>query len=292
MITLGSAFSGIGGFELGLERSSIPDLRTIWQIEKNEFCRKVLARHWPNALRYNDIEKLDYSGIEVPDILCAGFPCQDISVAGKQAGLKGENSGLWYNLFELIGILRPRIVLLENVPNVVNLGLPQICGAMAEIGYDMQWGIVSAASMGAPHLRRRWFAVAYPCDQWALLQQKSGQHKEKVFTHRLGSAQDASYSPCKHRKKNSKLSKRMEEEQFVEYGSGENRGFHPGNYWKGFPVKSGICRRDDGIPNRLDRIRSLGNAIVPACSEYVGNCLVDSGLIDHLIPRAICGGEK
>lgn len=286
MITLGSTFSGIGGFELGLERA-IPGLKTVWQIEKNPFCKKVLEKHWPDVPKFSDITKINPSTLFRPDIICGGFPCQDLSVAGKMVGIGGKKSGLWYTLFEFISVLRPSIVILENVPNVVNLGLPQICGAMAEIGYDMQWGIVSAASMGAPHLRRRWFAVAYPCDQWALLQQKSGQHKEKVFTHRLGSAQDASYSPCKHRKKNSKHSKRMEEEQFVEYGSGENRGFHPGNYWKGFPVKSGICRRDDGIPNRLERIRSLGNSIVPQCAEYIGRLIVDSGLLESVNCREL-----
>ena len=260
MITLGSAFSGIGGFELGLERSSIPNLRTIWQIERNEFCRKVLARHWPNALRYNDIEKLDYSGIEIPDILCAGFPCQDFSVSGKQAGLKGENSGLWYNLFELISVLRPGIVLLENVAAIIAIGLPEIAGAFSSIGYDMQWTIISARSLGACHLRERWFAVAYPV-------KKNRGNKP--------------FDPLS-----------MEKENKPECQRGKIERIQPKNYWKGFPTRSGLCRRDDGIPNRLDRIRSLGNAIVPACSEYVGNCLVDSGLIDHLIPRAICGGLK
>ena len=270
MITLGSAFSGIGGFELGLERSSIPDLKTIWQIERNEFCRKVLARHWPNALRYNDIRQLDYSSLEVPDILCAGFPCQDFSIQalrGKdknQAGLKGVNSGLWYNLVKLIGILRPRIILLENVPTIINIGLPEIAGAFSSLGYDMQWTIISARSMGACHIRERWFTVAYPNRQY-------GKALGESWAMENTSSKKTAMSEC---------------------SSGNPGRIYPKNYWKGFPTEPGICRIDDGIPDRVDRIKALGNAIVPACSEYVGNCLADSGLIDHLIPRAICGGLK
>jgi len=287
MITLGSTFSGIGGFELGLERA-IPNLKTVWQIEKDPFCRRVLTKHWPDVPKFDDITQTDPRTLPRPDILCGGFPCQDLSTAGKMAGLGGKKSGLWYNLLEYISVLRSSIIILENVPNVVNLGLPEICGAMAKIGYDMQWGIVSASSMGAPHLRRRWFAVAYPNSEHLRIQQKLRQHKEKIFASGNGAARDAAYPTC-----NSSPSKCITEgmgkismqktRRIQKFVGGDTRGIHAGNYWEGFPTEPGLCRRDDGIPDRVDRIRSLGNSIVPQCAEYIGRLIVDSGLIDRHI---------
>ena len=286
MITLGSTFSGIGGFELGLERA-IPNLRTIWQIEKDPFCRRVLTKHWPDVPKFDDITQTDPRTLPRPDILCGGFPCQDLSTAGKMAGLGGKKSGLWFNLYEYISVLRPSIIILENVPNVVNLGLPAICGAMAEIGYDMQWGIVSAASMGAPHLRRRWFAVAYPNDEGLRLSERIREEcTEKIFASSNGEAQAATNTTCVNVQKKCQPGA-MEAPQdrpakFKRIGS-NTRGIHPGNYWEGFPTQPGICRRDDGIPDRVDRIRSLGNSIVPQCAEYIGRLIVNSGLIDRHI---------
>ena len=120
MYKIGSLFSGIGGFELGLERA-IP-AETIWQVEQDKFCQRILKKHWPKAKIYNDVRNITKDNVEPVDILCGGFPCQDISIAGKTKGLKGEKSGLWWEMWRIISELRPRIAVLENVANILRLG--------------------------------------------------------------------------------------------------------------------------------------------------------------------------
>ena len=108
MIRIGSLFAGIGGFELGLERA-ISGSETIWQVEREPFCQKVLKKHWPNATIYDDVRTVGSHNLESVDILCGGFPCQDISTAGKGKGLEGEKSGLWFEMLRIISELRPRV---------------------------------------------------------------------------------------------------------------------------------------------------------------------------------------
>ena len=161
MITIGSLFSGIGGFELGLERA-IPGSRTIWQVEQDAFCQKVLQKHWPDAKIYDDVVVVGVSNLEPVDVLCGGFPCQGISNAGKKEGLEDERSGLWWEMLRIIGELQPRVVVLENVAALFVRGISDVLGSLASIGYDSEWTIVSAAECGAPHRRDRVFIVAYP----------------------------------------------------------------------------------------------------------------------------------
>jgi DNA (cytosine-5)-methyltransferase 1 len=163
---MGSLFSGIGGLDLGLERS-IPGLQTVWQVEKEEFCRSILERHWPNTKRYNNVLHVGAHNLEPVDVICAGFPCQSVSIAGKMRGLEDEEkSGLWWHVHRLVSefqsIGHEPILVLENVANIIRVGGPDVVGSLTAIGYDIEWTIISAAQCGAPHLRRRWFAVAYP----------------------------------------------------------------------------------------------------------------------------------
>jgi len=157
MLTIGSLFSGIGGLELGLERAGLG--RVVWQCEQDAWCRQVLARHWPDAVRYDDVTTMGLDGEEVEhvDVLCGGFPCQDISTAGAGAGLDGARSGLFFELMRVVRLVRPWIVVLENVAALVARGLERVVGALVEAGYDVTWAVVSAASVGAPHLRERVF---------------------------------------------------------------------------------------------------------------------------------------
>lgn len=161
----GSLFSGIGGFDLGLERAGI---KTIWQVEINPFCRKVLAKHFPEAKRYEDIKTVGAHNLERPNILTGGFPCQDISQAGKRAGIDGDRSGLWREYFRLIGELRPDFAIVENVSALLvpNSGGPaaisRVLGDLAQIGYDAEWDSIRASDLGAPHRRERIWIVAYP----------------------------------------------------------------------------------------------------------------------------------
>ena len=159
-MTLGSLFSGIGGLDLGLERAG---MRVVWQVENNPFCRKVLAKHWPDVPCYEDVKTLTGEELEPVDVICGGFPCQPVSVAGTQKGTDDER-WLWPEFNRLIRILRPRYAILENVPGLFTVQHGQIFGDilrdLAEGGYDAEWDRLPAASVGAPHLRQRVFIIA------------------------------------------------------------------------------------------------------------------------------------
>ena len=273
MIKIGSLFAGIGGFELGLERA-IPGAKTIWQVEQNPFCQKVLAKHWPDAKIYNDVRNITKDTVEPVDILCGGFPCQDISLAGKGEGLHGKKSGLWWEMLRIISELRPPIIVLENVAALLVRGGCEVVGSLAEIGYCTEWTIISARDFGAPHVRKRWFAVAYPnslrcrqarnggisqtCRERSEIQRRRSQISADSDSNRKSSLQD--------------------NEETLERIPRQLQGF-----WRQKPTQSPLCRVDDGIRDRLDRLRALGNAIVPQCSEWVGHQIVRSGLLGEFL---------
>ncbi len=162
-LTIGSLFSGIGGLDLGLEcalRDEGFDVSTIWQCEQDAWCRGILARHWPDALRYDDVRTV---GADAPrvDILCGGFPCQDVSLAGTGTGLAGPRSGLWFEFARIVREARPRIVVVENVTALASRGLDAVLRELSEAGYDAIWFDLRASDVGAPHERPRLFVVAY-----------------------------------------------------------------------------------------------------------------------------------
>ena len=134
--------------------------------EIDPFCRRVLAKHWPEVPCYDDIrlltaEHLAADGIAI-DAICGGFPCQDISVAGRRAGIRGERSGLWFEYARLVGELRPRYVIVENVAALLVRGLERVLGTLAALGYDAEWDCIPASAVGAPHIRDRIWIVAQP----------------------------------------------------------------------------------------------------------------------------------
>ena len=254
-IRLGSAFSGIGGFELGLHWS-IPNLETVWQIEQNKFCQKVLKKHWPNSQIYDDITTINTKQLEDVDILCAGFPCTDISHAGKGEGIHGKKSGLFWELWRVIRDFKHQgrqipLLLLENVPAITIRGLGQVLGALSRIGYNAEWFVISAKDFGAPHLRKRWFLVAYP----------TSKNTKQQPVDAWG----------------------VESKRRFKCRNGQNDGIYQKNYWKEISFESPLCSVDDGIPNRVARIRALGNAIVPQCSEWIGNRLIETGLLEDVL---------
>jgi DNA (cytosine-5)-methyltransferase 1 len=157
-ITFGSLFAGIGGFDLGFERAG---MSCRWQVEIDDYATKVLKKHWPNVHRERDIRECGRHNLERVDVICGGFPCQDISYAGRGAGLDGERSGLFFEAVRVVCELRPRIVVLENVAALLTRGLDRVLGTLAEIGFDAEWHCIPAAALGAPHIRDRVFVVAY-----------------------------------------------------------------------------------------------------------------------------------
>ncbi len=278
-IRVGSLFSGIGGMEIGLSKS-IPNIRPMWFCEQDKFAQSILSKHWASVPIYDDVRNINKSNVESIDILTGGFPCQDISIQGNKKGVNhGKKSGLWWEMLRIIGDLRPRIVIMENVANILRLGGTDVVGSLAKIGYSVEWEIVSARQFGAPHLRKRWFGVAYPTDADRAIIGKRTEIPVEMATGRR-----------------------------IEHGVGFRcqglstfwNNKRPSDFKKiGF--ESSICRMDDGISPELDkteqrkfkkihneRLKTLGNAIVPACSEYVGRCIVQSGLIDDFISS----GEK
>ena len=165
MLTILDLFSGIGGFSLGLERTG--GFRTIAFCEREPYAVKVLGKHWPGVQVYGDVRQLDADqlardGLPRPDVVCGGFPCQDISLAGKGAGLDGERSGLWFEMLRIISETRPRFVIAENVAALRSRGLDTCLRGLASVGYDAEWHCIPAAAVGAPHRRDRVWIVAYP----------------------------------------------------------------------------------------------------------------------------------
>lgn len=248
-MTFGSLFAGIGGMDLGLERAG---MECRWQVEIDGFARKVLAKHWPDVRRHDDVRTFPPpQGDWNVDLIAGGFPCQDISFAGKGAGLAGERSGLWYEFARVIRDLRPRYVLVENVAALLVRGLDAVLGTLASFGYDAEWSLVSAASVGLPQARDRMFVVAY---RDSLGCETSG----RVF-HR-----DACRSL-------------LEEVGIVGWISRFERG-RSGRVWAA--PESGIHGMADGLPDQLDRLRGLGNAVVPQVAEWIGRRIIefDAGL--------------
>jgi DNA (cytosine-5)-methyltransferase 1 len=157
---VGSLFSGAGLCDLGLTWAGF---KHSWFCEIDPFCRAVLARHWPDTPIYNDVSLIKGADLPSVDVLCGGFPCQDVSGAGCRAGIKtGTRSGLWYDYARLIGEIKPKYAVIENVMGLLSLGIEAVLQDLAAVGYDAEWEVLPAAALGAPHHRERVFIVAYP----------------------------------------------------------------------------------------------------------------------------------
>ena len=231
---VGSLFSGIGGLDLGLERAGHT---VVWQSEIDPFCCKVLAKHWPGIPNHGDITAIDWGTVEPVDVLCGGFPCQDISLAGTGQGLKGARSGLWFEFARAISILRPRYVLIENVPGLFIRGFYRVLLNLAAIGYDAEWQCLQAAYFGAIHRRRRVFILAYPHNNGTPPTAHRGCFGTRTPPGEHGTTQE-----------------------IYHYSGGRGT-------WQ---AKPGMDRVGNGVPDWVDRLGSLGNAVVPQVAEYIG----------------------
>jgi DNA (cytosine-5)-methyltransferase 1 len=270
-------FSGIGGFSLGLERTG--GFETVAFCEIEPFPRKVLAKHWPGVKCYEDVTKLTgdilrRDGISV-DVITGGFPCQDISCAGKQAGIgEGTRSGLWSEIVRLIGELSPRYVIVENVAALLSGPGEQrggwfgsILGDLAECGYDAEWENIPAAAVGAPHRRERVWIVAYPNKKIAARLPSRTQAKHTVAKCRgqilanaggIGQPRQGGAKGCQHTAK----------EDYRKI----NRTFHDG----GWAAEPSVGRMAYGVPNGMDRLSACGNAVVPKIPELIGRAIMQA----------------
>jgi DNA (cytosine-5)-methyltransferase 1 len=272
-LTFGSLFAGIGGIDLGFERAG---LSCKWQVEIDDYARRVLAKHWPAVRRHDDVRTWPQPDTEYVDVIAGGFPCQDISYAGKGAGLGGERSGLFFELIRIVREMGPRFVVLENVAALLTRGLGDVLGTLASIGYDAEWHCIPAAAVGAPHIRDRVFILAYArCNQ-----ARGGEAVDRKKTKwgegisyagnsccHAGTMADTKELQCnggivyrKHAK--GKVSKPR---------NGDFPSYTKHGWWSAEPA---VGRVADGIPNRVDRLRGLGNAVVPQVAELVARRVI------------------
>ena len=233
-LTFGSLFAGIGGLDLGLERAG---MECKWQVEIDDYATKVLEKHWPNVARFRDVRECGKHNLEPVDLICGGFPCQDVSLAGKRAGLEGKRTTLWSEFHRIICETRPRWVLAENVPGLLSSDDGRFFGKvlrdLAESGYDAEWDCIPAAAVGAPHFRDRLFIIAY-----------SDSQRRRYAPNRYGPlAINSSIPPQKTWDRNS---------------------------------EPPLLGRDYGIPAILERNRQYGNAVVPQVAEWIGRRIVDA----------------
>ena len=273
----GSLFSGIGGFDLGLERAGF----TIsWQVEIDPYCQRVLAKHWPTVPRYGDICAVDWGTVEPVDVLCGGFPCQDLSFAGKRAGIDGARSGLWSEYVRAIRHLRPRYVLVENVPGLLtNQYLGRVLGDLAQSGYDAEWDCIPASAIGAPHRRDRVWIVAYPQIDGA--QRRLFQPWRNPVAGSNGDDGNVADSESQRGRANiladplSDHDGRTNGPWRWEWKQGEvgTGGLAKDGYWA---VEPSVGRVAHGVPSRVDRLRGLGNAIVPQIAEALGRMILEA----------------
>jgi len=233
--TFGSLFSGIGGIDLGLERCGF---KVKWQSEIDPYSSRVLKKHWPHIPNLGDIKEIKWDEVERVDVIAGGYPCQPFSLAGYRRGEKDERH-LWDYYCTAISVLRPRVAFLENVRGHYSLGFDRVLGDLADIGYDAEWQIVSAQSVGAPHLRERLICLSYPNRDGMGAFNERGMGEGTIAERRKVCVTD--------------------------HSSGSTSRTN-GN-WLLEPL---VGRVADGVPDRVDRLRGLGNAVVPQVAEYVG----------------------
>ena len=259
-------FSGIGGFSLGLERAG---MKTVAFCEINPFARRVLAYRWPGVPCFDDVrtlsaQHLTADGIAV-DVICGGFPCQDISIAGKGAGLAGERSGLWREYARLVGELRPQYVIVENVSALLGRGLGDVLGDLAALGYDAEWHCIPASAVGAPHRRDRLWIVAYPDGERELQSEgcvsnvgrRVGDSRQNV-----ANASGAGLPLAQQESRNARILPAPRLRIALERCSG-------------WATEPDVGRVAHGLPGRVDRLTALGNAVVPQIPELIGRAIME-----------------
>ena len=243
-------FSGIGGFSLGLERTGGFETVAFCEIDKK--AQLVLKKHWANVPIYEDIkgltnERLKSDGI-LPTFITAGFPCTDISVAGKAEGIHGKQSGLFFEVVRLVRTIRPKFFILENVSALLARGLGTVLGEFSKIGYDCEWHCITASSIGGLHRRDRVWIMGYPRD---------AQRTRRWVSGRV----------AKRQSEPDMRSNYWEAVQIM-----DKRRFCKSKAWE---TESRLGRVSDGVSRGVDRLRQLGNTVVPQIPEMIGNAILE-----------------
>ena len=258
-------FSGIGGFSYAAERL-VGGFETTQFVEIDTYCQRVLHKNFPNVPIHHDITEFNATEGQF-DVITAGFPCQDISIAGRQDGIgEGTRSGLFFEVLRLARQIRPKFILFENVRNLISHKdgetFQQILQEIAKAGFDVEWSVVSAADVGACHLRERLWFIAYPSSVNKDRTESSIQAGRDTSTSSTSKKFEASDSLCKG------FQGQRTEHQLRESSEEETPCWSPQPYtldpdWRGYLSQSTICRGGNGFANRVDRLKCLGNSIVP-----------------------------
>ena len=305
-------FSGIGGFSLGLESTGYFETVAFCEIE--EFPRKVLKKHWADVPIYEDVKDVTEKRLRTDGVISegdrivvtGGFPCQDISVAGHQKGIKGERSGLWGELHRLIGEIRPDYAIIENVPNLLSgdrgRWFSRILTDMAEIGFNVRWYSISASQLGAPHRRNRVWILAYPNDNGSSTNQSRGSTKKTIHetqerknitlnskrTSNISSPIDnVADSDSKRgclRKTDRQNAKDVGESSRRKIGGSRNIKRNLGGVadglsdrldgHPGFLIEPDIPRVATGQKDRVKKLKALGNSILPQIAKLLGETII------------------
>lgn len=257
---MGSLFSGIGLFDLGLERSGLGSVA--WQVEIDDWCRRVLTKHWPFVERHDDVKTFKPGHV---DVVFGGFPCQPVSVAGKRQGDK-DARWLWPEFARIIEATEAKIVVIENVPGLRTRGLRGVLSDLAGLGFDAEWTHFRASEIGAPHERNRLWLVATNPNRIDV-RNEPGWLKRSI--ERRASAV-AGYVTTRMPASNADGMRRLESAR----GFAELRGWARHCGWR----LGEIARVDDGRSGKLDAVRrrkALGNAVVVQCAQAVGQALAE-----------------
>ena len=297
-LTGGSLFSGIGGLDKGLEQAGVC---IQWQCESDEFSRRVLAKHWPDVPCYLDVKEIDHDTPKV-DILFGGFPCQPVSTAGRRK-VRDDPRWLWPEFARAIAVLRPRYVFVENVAGLRTAGMGFVLASLATLGYDAEWDGISAAAVGAPHLRERIFILAYTQHlgrkqaTTATAQERPAsrpEHSRQLLERLEGCSSDVADAAVGDGVSNG--TNFGEQEQVgmggcasaVRDADGRRRSqrhtaerepliFNPrgGGASDWWTVEPDVGRVAHGVPSRVDRLKGLGNAAVPAQVAFAYRLLME-----------------
>lgn len=287
MLNVLDIFSGIGGFSIGLEAAS---MQTVAFCEINPFCQKILKKHWPSVPMFSDvttIHKEDLKALPPIDVIAGGFPCQDISVAGKQKGIEAKRSGLWKEFVRLINEIRPKYAIIENVANLRSTGLISVLQDLWEIGYNAEWHCIPASAFGAPHRRDRIWIIAHPACIGKVGLSVGKEETESTPGDGYKNATDPDCQRLQRHRRFKEISLICSQEQIGMYYC--SRGI---KQWGKEPLE--VPRLKDerlnpdwvewlmGYPiswtdggSRMQRLQSLGNAVVPLIPEFLGKVVVD-----------------
>ena len=270
-------FAGIGGFSYAAHEL-VGGFETTQFVEIDPFCQKVLKKHFPKVPCHDDIKTFTaYTGQY--DVITGGFPCQDISVAGRREGITDQSrSGLFYELIRVIRLVRPKFVVMENVAAILNNGLDIVLGELSEAGYDAEWSIISASSLGAAHRRSRWWCVAYTNDYGSSSSSinevndqtdSSSQERQNQVSESTGSSESSDSRIVRSSEGNvtDSNSEGLQRKILSKMESGiwsakHTRRLDPN--WRSYVSKPILPRGSYGLSNRVDRTKALGNSIVPA----------------------------